>query len=332
MQRLLLWFLLAALLPAAVHDVRPKGCVKTFSHTHPVVMRIEAGDIVRTTTLDAFGGDAEGTNHCTAPANPLTGPFYVAGAESGDAVAIHLRKVRVNRGWGWTTNRLMPASLLPADRKDLYPTRYKPDLVFAGHDNLVPWDIDPKKSVLRLREPGSAKARMEFAAQPMIGCIGVAAEGDQAPDGSGSGAYGGNLDYNAVAENTTVLLPVYHRGGLIFFGDGHALQGDGELNGTGIETSLDIEFTVEIRKDARLTGPRLETAGHVISVGSQPEYRSSLDTALQMATSDMVRWLTEEFGLEPWAAHLTIALNARYDVVTLAGSMGLRIPKNVLSR
>lgn len=319
-------------LAAEVRDYVPKGCVTSFSHAYPPALRIEPGDVVRTRALDAFGGDETGRKVCTASANPLTGPFYVKGAEPGDAVAITLRRVRLNRDWGWSNNRLMPGALVQADRKSLYPTSYKMDLVHPGKDNLVPWSIDTRKAVVRLREPVSARSRMEFPARPMIGCIGVAAEGDAAPTTSPSGPYGGNVDSNGVAEGVTVLLPVFHGGALIFFGDGHALQGDGELLGTGIETSLDIEFAVAVHKNANLLGPRLVSREEVTSIGSQPEFRSSLDTALQMATSDMLRWLTGQYALEPWATHMLIAMHSRYRVVTLAGSMALSIPKAVLPR
>ena len=83
-----------------------------------------------------------------------------------------------------------------------------------------------------------------------------------------------------------LVFPVFHPGGLLFFGDGHALQGDGEPSGTGIETSLDIDFTVAVRKNARLTGPRLENREYIISIGSQPEFHSNLDQALRTATVD----------------------------------------------
>ncbi len=128
------------------------------------------------------------------------------------------------------------------------------------------------------------------------------------------------------------MLPVYHPGGLLFIGDGHALQADGEPTGTGIETSMDVEFTVQIRKQARLANPRLETADYLISIGSQPEFASSLDRALQMATTDMTRWLARDYDLEPWAAHLLIGLEGKYDVVTVAGSMALRIPRSALPK
>ena len=164
----------------------------------------------------------------------------------------------------------------------------------------------------------------------MLGCVGVAPAGDFAPTSGPAGSYGGNLDYNKIGEGATVMLPVYHPGALLFIGDGHALQADGEPTGTGVETSMDVEFQVEVRKKAGLSGPRVETSNHIISIGSQPEFASSLDRALQMATSDMANWLTTEYKIEPVAAHLLIGYQGEYDVVTVAGSMALKIPKNRL--
>jgi amidase len=178
----------------------------------------------------------------------------------------------------------------------------------------------------------SKRTRLEFAAEPMLGCIGVAAPGEFAPTSAISGPYGGNMDSNRIGEGATVIFPVYHPGALLYVGDGHALQADGEPTGTGVETSMDVELTVRVIKQAKLTGPRLETAGYLISVGSQPEFASALDRALQMATTDMARWLVEGYGLEPWAAHLLIGVQGRYDVVTVAGSMALRIPKSALPK
>ena len=194
----------------------------------------------------------------------------------------------------------------------------------------MPWDLDLTRQTVRLREPSSAVHRLEFPAKPMLGCVGVAPAGDFAPTSSPSGSYGGNLDYNEIGEGSTVILPVYHPGALLFIGDGHALQGDGEPTGTGVETSMAVEFIVELRKKTALSGPRVETSEHIISVGSQPEFASSTNRGLQMATSDMVNWLTSEYKMEPWAAHLLIGYQGRYDIVTVAGSVALRIPKKQL--
>ena len=104
------------------------------------------------------------------------------------------------------------------------------------------------------------------------------------------------------------LFPVSHPGALLFIGDGHALQGDGEPTGNGIETSMDVEFTVDgsHKMPDSSVQPEARDADYIISIGSQPEFASPLDRALQIATSDMVDWLTKEYKMEPWAAHLLI--------------------------
>ena len=200
------------------------------------------------------------------------------------------------------------------------------DVVRKGFAHYVPWDLDREKGLVKLREPGSKSIVMEFPANPMLGCVGVAAAGDWAPTSGPAGAYGGNLDYNRIGEGATVILPVYHPGALMFMGDGHALQGDGETTGNGVETSMDVEFSVTVRKKVALTGPRVETADAIISIGAQPEFQSSLDRALEMATTDMVQYLMSELGLEVWAAHLLIAFQAKFEVVTARGSMAAPAP------
>jgi amidase len=328
------WFTLALLLPASLmaetHEVVADTYYRTFSKTHPVLRQIKPGDVVRTKTIDSSGVDEKGTRRHPEPGNPLTGPFLIEGAEPGDAILVHLRKLRMNRNFGYSSYRLGLFSLTPDSIETLFPAKYKEDVVVKGRSNLVPWDLDLARNTVRLREPNSSVMKMEFPAKPMLGCIGVAAPGDFAPTSSPAGSYGGNLDYNEVREGATVMLPVYHPGALLFVGDGHALQGDGEPTGNGIETSLDVEFSVEIRKKANLTGPRVETAEYIISMGAQPEFVSALDRALQVATVDMLRWLTEEYKLEPWAAHVLVGFQGKYDVATVAGSMGLKIPKQYL--
>jgi amidase len=307
----------------------PVRYYNTFSHTNPVFLRINQGDIVVTKTVDSSGADESGQSRATG-GNPLTGPFYIENAEPGDAILVHLRKVRLNRNWGYSAYRLAPFSVTPEFVESMYPNHYKSDLLRKGRDNVVPWDLDLSKNTVKLREPVSGKIKLEFPARPMLGCIGVAAPGDFSPTSGPSGSYGGNLDYNEIAEGATVILPVYHKGALLFMGDGHAIMADGEPTGTGVETSMDVEFSVEIKKNGHLNGPRVETGDFIISLGAQPEFSSSLDRGLQMATTDMIRWLTGDYELEPWAAHQLIGAVGKYDVVTVAGTMALRIPKKYL--
>ena len=292
---------------------------RTFSHQHPVLKRIMPGDLVVTKTVDSGGKDEKGVER-SERGNPLTGPFFIEGAEPGDGILVHFQKVRLNRNWGTSASRLGLFSLTPEYVQNIFPGKS------------VTWEIDLAANKVRPREPVSAKANLEFPAKPMLGCVGVAAPGDFAPTSGPAGSYGGNLDYNMIGEGATVILPVYHPGALLFIGDGHALQGDGEATGNGVETSMAVEFTVEVRKKMKLTGPRVETATEIISVGAQPEFVSSLNRALQLATTDMVDWLVTGYGLEPWAAHVLISFQARYDVVTVAGTMALRIPKAALKK
>src|SRR5688572_19939749 len=301
----------------------------TFSRAHPPLARIRPGETVVTKTIDASGRDETGSVRAR-PSNPLTGPFYVEGAEPGDALIVRFSRVRMNRNWGWSAYRLGLYSLTPESIEGIYPNRYRPNEIIAERANVVPWDLDLERQMVRLREPSSAVHRLEFPAKPMLGCVGVAPAGDFAPTSSPSGSYGGNLDYNEIGEGSTVMLPVYHAGALLFIGDGHALQGDGEPIGTGVETSMDVEFTVELRKRANLSNPRLENAEYIVSIGSQPEFVSPLDYALKLATSDMTEWLAKDYGMEPWAAHLLVGYQGKYDVITVGGSVGLRIPKKVL--
>lgn len=330
--RFLLVIVLVAIVHSEVHRYAPGVYYRTFSASNPVGLRIKPGDTVVTRTLDAGGGDEKGVLRHKVFGNPLTGPFYIEGAEPGDALLVTLNKVRLNRNWGWTSYRLGLFSLMPSYIERAYPNHYKRDLVHQGSDNRVPWDIDLSANTVRLREPQSGRVKLEFPAQPMLGCIGVAAEGEHSPDSHTGGSYGGNMDYNRIGEGATLRFPVFHPGALLYMGDAHALQGDGEPTGTGIETSMDVEFTVQVEKHAKLTMPRLETADMIVSIGSQPEFSSDLNRALEMATTDMVNWLVDSYDLEPWAAHQLIGVQARYEVVTVAGSVALCIPKRFLPR
>lgn len=314
-----------------VRHVAPKRYYNSFHHRHEVLARIKPGEIVSTKTIDASGRDQSGKAVAEGP-NPLTGPFYVEGAELGDAIAVTFRKLRMDRSWGFSNYRLGLFSLSPASIERLYPNHYKEGAVIPGRVNAVRWELDIERNRVRLSEPKSKAHPMEFEAKLMLGCVGVAAPGDFGPSSAISGPYGGNIDYNRIAEGSTLLLPVSHPGALLFIGDGHALQADGEPLGTGVETSFDVEFSVELRKGAGLANPRLETADSIVSIGSQPEFASPLDRALQLATSDMADWLSKDYGMEPWAAHLLIGMEGRYDVITVAGSVGLRLPRAALPK
>lgn len=321
-----LWllFLFAATTWAETHRVVAEEYHHTFSAAHKVLARVKPGDTIVTKTVDSAGFDYQGTRRTKTHGNPLTGPFFVEGAEPGDALVVHLRKITLNRTTGYTGYQIGLKDLPP----HLLAEKPRPDAVIPGYDYLVPWTIDLKRGMVRLTEP-AAKLR-EIKAQPMLGCIGTAPEGEYSPRSGPAGYWGGNLDYNLIREGTTVFLPVHHPGGLLFFGDGHAVQGDGEAVGSGVETSLDVEVEVEVRKGWKLSGPRAETATDIVSIGSKPE--ATLNQSLEIANRDMLRWLVEEYRFPSSEAHLLIGTSAQYDVLTQGGSVAIRLPKNALLR
>jgi hypothetical protein len=104
----------------------------------------------------------------------------------------------------------------------------------------------------------------------LIGCIATAANPAQGgPPTTDSGSFGGNMDFNEIGEGATVYLPVANPGALLYIGDAHAAMGDGEINGNALETSMDVEVTVDVIPGKRMPGPRVETATHIISMASK---------------------------------------------------------------
>lgn len=313
---------LAACGVAETHRVVGESYHHTFSAAHPVLARVKPGDRIVTKTVDSAGFDFSGARRTKTHGNPLAGAFYVEGAEPGDALTVRIESLRLNRDTGYTGHQ---ASAKDLDAR-LQAPKPTPNEVIPGYDYLVPWMIDRKSGFVWPKHMPA----LRIAARPMLGCIGVAPEGDYSPRSGPAGYWGGNMDYPMVREGTTVYLPVFHSGALLFFGDGHAVQGDGEAIGSGVETSLDVEVTVHLRKKWKLTVPRLETADRIISIGAKPE--RSLNDAASIAVADMLRWLVDDYGMTPASAHLVIGTAAQYDIASMAGVMGLGIPKRYLRR
>jgi acetamidase/formamidase len=144
----------------------------------------------------------------------------------------------------------------------------------------------------------------------MLGCIAVAPPAHQSFRTGFLGSYGGNMDYNQLQEGTTIYLPVYAPGALLFVGDGHAAQGDGELNGDALETSMEVEFTVTLRKGESTPRPRAENQEYLMALG----IANSLPEALQSATTELARWLERDYHLEPNEAAIVLGTSIQYNV------------------
>lgn len=282
------------------------------------VLRVRNGDTILTTTVCAAGCDHTGET-ITPRGNPQTGPFHVEGADSGDTLVVELERIQPNRPTGWARSSVAPNVVDPTFVKQL------PDAPLAE------WSINQTEGTATLVSPESKLGRLTIPLEPMLGCFGVAPFRQQAISTATSGEHGGNMDYRGFVVGTTVYFPVFEPGGLFFLGDGHAAQGDGEIAGTGIEISMDVTFTLRLLKGKTIGWPRGENAEFIFTVGNA----RPLDQCIQHATTEMLRWLEQDYGLDPLSANLLLSQCVRYDLGNMfdpAYTMVCKLPKRVLPK
>ncbi|MFY9549766.1 MAG: acetamidase/formamidase family protein [Thermoanaerobaculia bacterium] len=285
-------------------DFEPKEFHRVFSSSIEPVLHIWPGDTVRTRTVDAGGVDENGKSRVLG-GNPQTGPFYVEGAMPADTLAIHVRKLRLNRPSAISDDGLVGRALTTD-----YASEHK-----DNNFNNVVWTLDLEKGVARLAKPTAHLKDVAVPVKPMLGCVGVAPGFGGAARGTGdSGRFGGNMDFNEIREGATVYLPVSQPGALLYVGDGHALQGDGELNGNALETSLDVEFSVDLLREKAISGPRVENDEYLMAMG----LGGSLDDAFREATSGLASWLEKEYGLTGAEAAMLLGTTVEYKISEVA--------------
>ncbi len=284
---------------AHTHDFEPKEFHRLFSDAIPPVLHIYPGDTVRTWTVDAGGVDSKGVTRSRG-GNPETGPFYIEGAFPGDTLVVKLNRVRLNRDSAESGGQIVGSALNPG-----YVERTKYNDKFDSN-----WVLDRESGVARLKNPGEHLKNYTVKLRPMLGCVAVAPPAHQSLRTGFLGSYGGNMDYNQMREGTTLYLPVYAPGALLFLGDGHAAQGDGELTGDALETSMQVEFTVNLIKGHATGYPRAENEEYLMSMG----IGNSLPDALQIATTQLVNWLQRDYKLEPNEAAVVLGTAMEYNI------------------
>lgn len=280
-----------------VHEFEPTHFYNTFG-PHPPAFEIGDGDTLLTRTLDARGMDAH-RHQRAARGNPLTGPILVRGAMPGDTLEVTLEEIRPNRRYGFCGRYLAPHTVTPYCVPQLPIT-----------EALAEWEVDAAQGIARLLSPQGKLTGKVWPLDPMLGCIGVAPPYKQAISTATSGPYGGNMDYRGLRTGTVLYLPVYEPGALLFIGDGHALQGDGELVGMGIEISMDVRLTVRVLKGKRIAWPRGQDAEYLFTLGNA----RPLEEALQHATTEMLHWLQSDYGLDAVEASILLGQCGRYEV------------------
>lgn len=246
--------------------------------------------------------------------NPVTGPLWIEGAKPGDTLAVRIETIETAREWG--VSCLLPGC--GALTWDPHAPSLHPPL--------------PERVWLWRRTASGGFAwrdRWEVPWTPFFGVIGVVPE-IATLSSETAGSRGGNLDVPDVAPGNTLYLPVAQAEALFGVGDAHAAQGQGELGGPAIEIGARGVFTFDLIKGRSIAGPRIASAGSIMTIGSG----RPLEGAARMAAHGLVHWPTEEHGFEPLDAYrlltqvggLTIAnmVNSAYSVVASCPTRYLR--------
>ncbi|MCH8121696.1 MAG: acetamidase/formamidase family protein [Bacteroidetes bacterium] len=219
------------------------------------------------------------------------GPFYVEGATPNDMLVVEIIKVRPNHHLAGAQiyadfGGLATDSRLRLLNDPIPARRYE-------------WHLDTENLTGTTELPDSKMGSITIDLEPMLGRIAVAPRGEEAFGGLWPGDFGGNMDSPDVREGTTVYLPIFHDGAYFYFGDGHAKQGEGEVNGTGLETSMDVILRIDVIKGKTIAWPRLEDANYIMVAGSA---RPLID-AFRLAHVELIEWMVEDYGFGKWDAY-----------------------------
>ncbi len=301
------------------HEYVPKDYSNTFSATRLPVLTVWPGDTIYTTTIDSGGVDEHGVTRALY-GNPQTGPFFVMGAEVGDTLVVHLLKLTLNRDYADSLDAIVDRAQTPG-MTSRATTLGKP----------VRWKLDRERGVASPEQPSEAVRGLEVPLRPMLGGLALAPPDGPAFSTGDTGRFGGNMDFNEVIEGNQVYLPVQQPGALLYLGDAHALQGDGETSQYALETSMAVAFRVELIKGKAIGMPRVESPTHLMTLGQAV----SLDDALRLATAGMTQWLQQDYGLSLSESAILLGSSVQYSVANLAGrSVGVaaKIRKDLLPR
>ena len=317
---------------ARTHDLRLTPEHVHWGYYDPAVkpvLRIASGDTVRVETMIARGLQrlrAAGVKEDEIPeslkvvertvtergpgAHPMTGPIFVEGAESGDTLEVKIVSFEFLHPYG-VSGFIPGGGTLP----DEFP-----------HVGFHLVRFDPRAGTATFA-PG-----ITLKLAPFFGSIGVAPHPLVGRISSGPpGPHAGNLDNKDLVAGSTLFIPVHVPGALLSIGDGHAMQGDGEVTGTALETSLRGTVQVSVRKGKRLTWPRAETPTHYISMG----LHTDLDEAAKIALREMIDFLVAEKNLKRDEAYILCSVAVDFRVTQLVdGTKGVHamLAKSMFAR
>ena len=295
----------------------PTVAYPTFDVREPVAT-IRPGTILISNTnhgayYDPGGGDFPGE----------VGPFWIEGATTNDVLVVEILKVRPNIDLAGVQLYSDFGGLATDSR-----VRLLNDPIQARR---YEWSLDAEAMTGTVELPDSEMGEITIELQPMLGRVAVAPGAGEAFTGLWPGNFGGNMDAPEVREGTTVYLPIFNDGAYFYFGDGHARQGEGEVNGTGLETSMDVMFRIDLIKNKTIAWPRFEDETHIMVAGSA---RPLID-AFRLAHVELIEWLVDEYGFGKWDAYMLVGQlgeNTIANIVDPIYTVVAKFPKEHLPR
>lgn len=285
------------------------------------VLRVAPGDVIACETHDAFEGKIRHETDVPSQIlnfpflNPQNGPIFVEGAEKGDCLAVHIRSIR-------------PRGPQPVGTTCLIPEFG--GLVGTGTTALLNAPLPERVKKIEVTAEGGVKwsDKLTLPYEPFIGTIGTSPEieaiSSLVPD-----YYGGNMDLPDVAPDAIIYLPVNAPGALLYLGDCHAIQGDGELCGVALEHPSVTTVQVDLIKGWTLHWPRLETAEMLMTIGSA----RPMEDAARIAYRELIRWMAADYGFTEADAYLLLTMCGKVrlgNMVDPKYTLGASIAKRIL--
>ena len=282
-------------------EVKPESFSYVFNPYREAVERVKPGDQVVVHTEDAFESRIQGTEDLPGEAlatakflNPQTGPIFVEGAEPGDTLAVRIEKIEPTRDFA-------VSALIP----------YFGGLTSTVMTRTLQEPLPEKVWVWNLSEDGNSLSNEELGVEvdwdPFLGTLAVAPD-LEAISALAPGPFGGNMDVPDVRPGNTVYLPVWNEGALVYTGDCHARQGQGELCGVALEITSKTTLVFEVIKGQTIEWPRIESEDRIMVVGSA----RPMEDAARIANTELILWLEEEHGYDRLDA---------YQLLTQAGGL-----------
>src|SRR6476661_9664903 len=275
------------------YELKPSELKYTYAASYTPVAHLKSGNILETNTVDCFGNAIKkpGDTLSMAPGdNPLTGPFYIDGAEPGDTLAVKILDIKLDSDQG--------IGALAPGFGAINSTNYTPMLNPPIKEKIWFYPVDRATNTATFQALDS-NYKVKIPLHPFFGCIGVAPAGGEARSSIVPAEFGGNMDAPEASVGNTLYLPVNVEGALLYLGDGHAAMGDGEIAGSAIEVPLRARLRVTLIKGQKISWPRFENGDSIMTVGAT----RPLDDALRVATTELVHWIHSDYGLSDLDAY-----------------------------